>query len=334
MSKPRETSLDFFLHDTSAMQDKKIRIFTGRTGLAGYGFFWAITEMIYGDEGYYMKFDSEYKELFISDHNRPFFPVDLDVLNTLLMKALDAGLFNKEIYNEYNVLTSRSIQERFIGACKRRKSVELIKNYLLFDVDKFVDEELGSTSLKIKYVNAEGQGVLDLVGGSGHNPQKNVEKDVDNVNKEDEDVNTDTEDVYDLMVTAWNDINNSRCRLTKKKKKDIDRALEQYTKGELINALQIRARSTMLKPAHRKDWNTFFGRKKLENVDKWVDRAHEFEAKEKKAQSLADHKNNGWVHIDTAQKLADERGFSIDDGIWFEQKKVEGRDIYLPKFTV
>ena len=44
-------------------------------------------------------------------------------------------LFFGEFFKKYNILTSKGIQQRYLEAVKRRKKVELIKQYLLINVN-------------------------------------------------------------------------------------------------------------------------------------------------------------------------------------------------------
>ena len=134
-------------------------------------------------------------------------------------------------------------------------------------------------------------------------------------------------------VEAWNEINGANVRLTKKKIKDIERALDSYTEDELMNAMKIRAQSKMLKPAHRRDWNTFFGRKRLENVDKWVDRGHDFVADDKDKSSLDYHLKDGWITREDAELEVQDRGMEVDE-VWFTIKTVNGTKIYKPNFDL
>ena len=45
--------------------------------------------------------------------------------------ALNRGIFSKEMYDKYQILTSRGIQERYAEALKRRSKIFLENAYLL-----------------------------------------------------------------------------------------------------------------------------------------------------------------------------------------------------------
>lgn len=44
------------------------------------------------------------------------------------------GIFNQKMYEKYNILTSRRIQNHYVTATYKRVNVEVIKEYLLIDV--------------------------------------------------------------------------------------------------------------------------------------------------------------------------------------------------------
>ena len=45
--------------------------------------------------------------------------------------CLEINIFDKKLYSQYSILTSRGIQKRYFTVCKRRKEIEIIKEYLL-----------------------------------------------------------------------------------------------------------------------------------------------------------------------------------------------------------
>lgn len=67
--------------------------------------------------------------------------VDINRVNDCINIALKRGIFNQELFNKYNILTSRGIQKRFLEAAKRRKQIEMIEGICLidFDIDYYKD---------------------------------------------------------------------------------------------------------------------------------------------------------------------------------------------------
>ena len=84
---------------------------------------------IYGDEGYFMKWDEDVcflvadavgaKEVYVKE---------------VLKKCLQVDLFSSELFEKYKIITSKGIQKRFFEITKRRKRENLINDYLLVNV--------------------------------------------------------------------------------------------------------------------------------------------------------------------------------------------------------
>ena len=59
-----------------------------------------------------------------------------DAVSEIVRAAIKRGIFDSELYDKYQILTSRGIQERYFEAVSRRKEVEVRKEYLLIKVDQ------------------------------------------------------------------------------------------------------------------------------------------------------------------------------------------------------
>ena len=55
----------------------------------------------------------------------------VDFICSVVNTALNRGIFSKEMYDKYQILTSRGIQERYTEALKRRSKILLENAYLL-----------------------------------------------------------------------------------------------------------------------------------------------------------------------------------------------------------
>lgn len=87
-------------------------------------------QRIYNEQGYYVKFTNDHKKLFILDC---FVKLDINKLNEYLECYFELGIFDRAIYEKYEVLTSESIQQRYYSMCSsaKRPTVEIFKEYLL-----------------------------------------------------------------------------------------------------------------------------------------------------------------------------------------------------------
>ena len=68
--------------------------------------------------------------MFCDDNN-----IYIDVYINTLNVCINYGLFNKDIYNKYHILTSKRIQNNYFVATERRKSVDMLSLLLCIDVN-------------------------------------------------------------------------------------------------------------------------------------------------------------------------------------------------------
>lgn len=71
------------------------------------------------------------------------------VVSEIIEASIRRGMFDKEKYDKYHVLTSKGIQERYFEAVSRRKTLEVDYNILLVDVARI----LPNVDIQAKNVN-------------------------------------------------------------------------------------------------------------------------------------------------------------------------------------
>lgn len=86
----------------------------------------ALLAYIYRDEGYYVLWDEDLAFLVADEVGTKEGTVE-----ELVKKAVQVKFFDQTVFDKYNVLTSKGIQNRYILATKERKQVELEFKYLL-----------------------------------------------------------------------------------------------------------------------------------------------------------------------------------------------------------
>jgi hypothetical protein len=77
-----------------------------------------------------MKHDNKTIALFANEIN-----VDINQVDAVINDCLNENMFSKSHFKDYNILTSKSIQNNYLEAVRRRKEVVFIKEYVLFDID-------------------------------------------------------------------------------------------------------------------------------------------------------------------------------------------------------
>lgn len=147
MARKTKQGIDYFPHACS--YDNELRYVVALHKEIGYYIYFEILRRIYSDNGYYMNADQKYLVLFADEIN-----VDINKLNVVINDCLSEHLFDKSIHKQYLMLTSKSIQERYFEAIKRRKEIDLINEYILINN---VDSLIQNVNINWLYVDKSTQ---------------------------------------------------------------------------------------------------------------------------------------------------------------------------------
>jgi len=148
---PHKIGLIYFSHDTNMSSDPRIEYLEAETGLEGYAIYNKLLEKIYQDKGYYIKFDQKRQKLLSNKIN-----IELDKLVTIANVCLQEGLFHKELYDNYSILTSESIQRRYLRITERRKEIPIIREFFLVNNNSINDN--------INFINVDNNSInVDII---------------------------------------------------------------------------------------------------------------------------------------------------------------------------
>lgn len=112
--------------------DDKFALIEAEFGLTGFAVVVKLFQRIYGRQGYYCEFTNEVALLFSHEVG-----LGGNVVSEIVSAAVRRGIFDKKMFEEYRILTSEGIQERYLEAVSRRKNVEVKKQYLLLKCANF-----------------------------------------------------------------------------------------------------------------------------------------------------------------------------------------------------
>lgn len=123
--------LPYYLCDVN--HDNGFLMVRSEFGDEGYVILFELMLSICRKEGYYCRWNEDDVMLFaISCGKRP------EKTAAVVKLAIDKGFFDKGMYEKYQILTSTDIQEKFLKAVKRRKSIKVHEEYFLVELpDKF-----------------------------------------------------------------------------------------------------------------------------------------------------------------------------------------------------
>lgn len=108
MARPRKTGLDYFQHDTTAVNDEKIEAMRALYGNNGYAFYFILLERIYRNDGML-----SLQNPAIAAAVQRSVVDDPKLFEQMLTTAFQIELFDYEKYQEEKILTSEAIQRRY-----------------------------------------------------------------------------------------------------------------------------------------------------------------------------------------------------------------------------
>lgn len=108
--------------------DDSVKFVEAEFGIKGFAIVIKLYQAIYS-RGYYIKWDIDAELLFIQDYCLS--KVGRNLVSEIISSCVKRGVFDLELYKNFNILTSNRIQETFLMATRRNKEVILKKEYAL-----------------------------------------------------------------------------------------------------------------------------------------------------------------------------------------------------------
>jgi hypothetical protein len=147
MARPLKEGLDYFPLDVDIDQDDKVVMVEAQYPEHGFNVIIRLFMRIYSN-GYYSKWTKREQIIFSKRIN-----VNNNYVSDVVDACIEEGLFNKDMYEKYEILTSQGIQERYLEAVKRRKQTIFHQNYFLIDD---VETIIGSNKIDVFLVDDDG----------------------------------------------------------------------------------------------------------------------------------------------------------------------------------
>lgn len=124
--RPTKQGIDYFPMDVGFFTDVKIRKISRACGSQSTSILICLLCNIYKDEGYYILWDEDLPFVIADTVGVPE-----GAVKEVLIKSLQVGFFDQELYEKYKILTSSGIQKRFLLATYQRKETTIIPEYLI-----------------------------------------------------------------------------------------------------------------------------------------------------------------------------------------------------------
>lgn len=194
MARPIKSGLDYFPVNVNISEDEKMEIIEAEFGPIGFYVIIKTFMRIYEMDGYYMMFTEREQKLFSKRIN-----VDINEVIAIINSALKEGFFDKNLYEKYEILTSKGIQKRYLEAINRRTRVEFIKEYLLIEIPE-------SDNFFVKSVKNDENVINDNNNSINDNNNINIDDNMYSKNTQiKENYNTKLNYIFNLIIDNKNE---------------------------------------------------------------------------------------------------------------------------------
>lgn len=136
MARQNSIGLSYFSLDVNISEDDKIQLIESEFGLKGFAILIKLFAKIYADKGYYYKWTEDERLLFAKKLGEPGSLVD-----EVIKRSVKRGIFNESVFNKFQVLTSASIQRRYLDGCIRRNNIEIFKEFLIININDYKNKD-------------------------------------------------------------------------------------------------------------------------------------------------------------------------------------------------
>ncbi len=126
MARPLEKGIRYFSVDTNMLTDRKIQRVLHPFGAQSIAIILKLWSLGYEENGYYLTLDKN-----LAFDIAFAFRLEEKYVNDVITACIEAEIFDKTMWDKYEILTSRRMQENFLNATKKRKNVVIDKKYYL-----------------------------------------------------------------------------------------------------------------------------------------------------------------------------------------------------------
>ena len=157
MARPIKDGVDYFPMDTGFYKnDDKVRLLRAEFGAKGMYLLNYLLCEIYGQNGYFLKWDNN-KCFLVSDGAGC--GCNPEFISEFISGALRCSLFDERVFKVFGVLTSAGIQRRYLRMLNSRDYIVIFQEYWLLDVNDKKDVPTGVLNkLAFKKVSCKGNG--------------------------------------------------------------------------------------------------------------------------------------------------------------------------------
>lgn len=220
-------------------------------GVKGFAVIVRLWQKIYNEKGYYCEWVDRSPLLFLSNWFGGNSGVTINLINEVVDRCLENGIFSREMYEKHSILTSPRIQQQYFDVVKRREKIEVFREYLLVSVGKIKG---------IAYINEDSvcrneENVCRTSTSKGKESKVNY-----NTESKDSVRQTDVRRV----IVAWNSLSDcgihpvSRLTSSSNRYKWLNARIEEYGIEDVLKAVNSIRQSAFLCGHNKNGWTIDF----------------------------------------------------------------------------
>lgn len=150
MARPQREGIDYFPLDVGFFRDNKIRRIKAEFGAKGIVILLYIWASAYEEHGYY--FDTSEDEDFWLVSEGAGCGCTPELTKEVVTRSVERSLFDERVFAQFGILTSQSMQRRFVRAVSTRENIYVDERYWLLDISNKKDVP-ASISKKVIFEN-------------------------------------------------------------------------------------------------------------------------------------------------------------------------------------
>jgi hypothetical protein len=133
MARPLKQGLDYFPYDVDLDLDDKLAMIIGEFGASGETVYTKLLCWIYKNNGYYTVWNEQ--EQFKFAKRFAYAGITVNLAKEVASRCVKWELFDQDVFNMFNVLTSIRIQNTWLDASRKRKDRVVDQNIWLIEVN-------------------------------------------------------------------------------------------------------------------------------------------------------------------------------------------------------
>lgn len=158
MARPPKEGCSYFPLDCDFFNDRKVRLLRAVYGGKAEAVLIRLWCMIYAGAGWWLHLDTDEIALLAESMGGGFSP---EYIRDVVLAACERGLFDKDIFAQWQVLTSDGVQKRYLEIKCRKSSIPVIREYWVLP-ESYFEGENAALLLKLHFyrISAESKAVF------------------------------------------------------------------------------------------------------------------------------------------------------------------------------